>query len=978
VSRLSALPRDRRNVVLLFLVVLALALTLVSGASPARSDHYDRHWTAQGSFMCDNPAFHDPKTGAHNPVPIVGARVEFYQAANTTIDNLYTGFRDDLQQVGVDVPGHDPLDHLIASTHTDANGSWSFNLHAVGDTGDPPFYARLVLDDDQGVRLFDGWAKFFDSWSMETARAGNNGKVVDYGTYEIARNGGSETPKCAVWQGAHNAYQDYVAETGQTPPSQVHWISYGWPTSTPFTTLGQTNWPDGSPTTHPDETDASGNYIDGGYAIDFHEFGHDVRHSLDGDVDEFLKDVARFDYPQNHQECKLPAGIDNTGKLGFAFNEGWAEFWARTPQTCDDPPHDYRYEGNVAAALTALTVGSPGCPAVSRAALVRVLAANPGRIHSWDEFLAAFRTRHQCGLLSLQGRKLRRPIDWGGESIPLNARTLRGRTQIELSQARLAVNRLTQLIRRNPVVGRAAGCPPNCAVALGKAVEPSLLSAMRAQLQLAQHEIQLQRAGTTGDALWRQLTTAHGIAQADSEAHSYARASTALTTSTIAQALKTAASLGRKRNAQLSKEIGNIQSALRAAKAVQRPGHLASWIEGIDSDLNRRIGPARLVVPTQLALSCAPAATTGSAATASGRLTPAIANQPIAIQVSGGPGSGSQKVTTAANGSFTASFTPGAAGKYTIAATYAGDATHGPSAATCAIPVTNPSQSSLSLNCPATASPGQGLTVTAQLSPPLQGASIDMSATGPSTVPSQTVQTDATGLAYYNFTIGTAGAWTITAKWAGDATHAASTATCAITVNALGQSSLSLNCPATASPGQGLTVTAQLSPPLQGASIDMSATGPSTVPSQTVQTDATGLAYYNFTIGTAGAWTIKAKWAGDAKHQPSSATCPISVTNPTTITLTCPPNPLTPSTTASVNGTLAPAINASPVSITYTPPPTSGQTPTTDSVTTDNTGYFADSFGQNASGTWTVTATFAGDITRAPSTATCTFTVLSP
>ena len=364
-SRFFGVQGGSRGVPLLLVVVFVLALTVVSGASPARSDHYDRSWTAQGTFLCDNPAFHDRQNPAvHYPAPIVGARVEFYQAANSTIDNLYTGFRDDLQQVGVDVPGHDPLDHLIASTHTDANGSWSFHLHAVGNTGDPPFYARLVLDDDQGVRLFDGWAKFFDSWSMETARAGNNGEVVDYGTYEISRAGGSQTPKCAVWQGAHNAFQDYIAETGQTPPSGVHWISYGWPTSTPFTTLGQTNWPDGYETTHADETDgsgnyASGNYIDGGYAIDFHEFGHDIRHSLDGDLDEFLKDVVRYDYPQTHHQCNRPSGIDDTSKLGFAFNEGWAEFWARTPLTCDDPPHDYRYEGNVAAALTALTVGSP-------------------------------------------------------------------------------------------------------------------------------------------------------------------------------------------------------------------------------------------------------------------------------------------------------------------------------------------------------------------------------------------------------------------------------------------------------------------------------------------------------------------------------------------------------------------------------------------------------------------------------------------
>jgi hypothetical protein len=402
------------------------------------------------------------------------------------------------------------------------------------------------------------------------------------------------------------------------------------------------------------------------------------------------------------------------------------------------------------------------------------------------------------------------PVDWGGESIPLSARTLKGRTQIELTQARTVLGRLSQLIRRSPV-GRASGCPPNCAVALGQRAAPTLLTTMRAQLQLVQHEIS-------------------------------------------------------------------------AAKTL-RPGHLTTWIEGIDSDLHRRIGPSRQLTPTQLALSCGSGATAGVPATVTGQLTPAVANQPIAIQVSGGPGGGSQTVTTSASGSFTVGFTPGAAGNYTISASYAGTTTYGPSSATCPLAVANPAPA---------------------------------------------------------------------------------------------QSRLSLNCPETANPEQPLTVTAQLSPPLQGAIIDMSATGPGTVPSQTVATDATGLAYYNFTIGNAGAWTVSARWTGDATHQATSATCTISVRNPSTLDLTCPANPLPPTTPASVNGTLTPAVNASAVSITYTPPSTSGQQPTTDNVTTDNTGYYADSFGENASGTWTVTAKFAGDTTRAPATASCTFTVLSP
>ena len=46
-----------------------------------------------------------------------------------------------------------------------------------------------------------------------------------------------------------------------------------------------------------------------------------MRHGLDGDFGHFLGDAATYNYAQSHNAC------DHTN-LGFAFNEGWAEFWA--------------------------------------------------------------------------------------------------------------------------------------------------------------------------------------------------------------------------------------------------------------------------------------------------------------------------------------------------------------------------------------------------------------------------------------------------------------------------------------------------------------------------------------------------------------------------------------------------------------------------------------------------------------------------
>ena len=52
-----------------------------------------------------------------------------------------------------------------------------------------------------------------------------------------------------------------------------------------------------------------------------HELAHTVRHSYDGSNGHFLVDAARYSYAQHHYCGKQT-------NYGFAFNEGWAEFWA--------------------------------------------------------------------------------------------------------------------------------------------------------------------------------------------------------------------------------------------------------------------------------------------------------------------------------------------------------------------------------------------------------------------------------------------------------------------------------------------------------------------------------------------------------------------------------------------------------------------------------------------------------------------------
>jgi len=291
--------------------------------------------------------------------------------------------------------------------------------------------------------------------------------------------------------------------------------------------------------------------------------------------------------------------------------------------------------------------------------------------------------------------------------------------------------------------------------------------------------------------------------------------------------------------------------------------------------------------------------------------------------------------------------------------------------------------STTAVACPgSTLGAGATAAIAGTVTPGVQGTPVSVSYTPPTgtggTQTTDQVTTDGTGGFNDAFAPNAPGQWTVTASFTGDVRRTGSQGTCSFSVSPpQGVSSLSMNCPSTASPGNSLTLTATLAPALQNASIAWTATAPDgSIQSQTVLTDATATAYYNLTVGIPGTWTITAQWAGDATHTPSSGSCTIAVLAPTSTTVTCPATALQPLTPASITGTVSPAVNGTPVSISYSPPPGSGGTPGTDNVTTDGAGNFADTYAQDAAGTWDVTATYAGDTTHAPSTASCTFDVL--
>jgi hypothetical protein len=425
VMRREGLGRARRVV----LVVLgALALLTVS---PALA-HADVSFNVKGKWVCSNRG---------TVIPVAGARVELWREISFWPDDK------------------------LGALRTGSDGSFNFGVRASSNFD---LYAKVVLNDDAGVSL-GNWYSFSD-WDTETSTTGSHSGVVNLGTWQISKDGGRGTPKCAIWQGAHNAYANYRQVIGSRPPDNNYSISADFPCcGTPFTTTDTTRWPSGY------QTGQGSGDPDGGFSVNFHEFAHSVRHSFDGSFLHFLGDVASYSYAQNHSLCS------NTNQ-GFAFNEGWAEYWAHTLTTCAGDPTNFNYEGNVATALNSLEKCS------SRPTLVRVLRENPGSIHSYSAFKAkwdAIVGPKACLLSTITGIE--------GVENSLSSAQLTSDVQNQINaQKRLIASLSGQMgsVKRRARSPGACRTARLCLPGIEKLIEPSALTAQIAQAKLVLARLQ--------------------------------------------------------------------------------------------------------------------------------------------------------------------------------------------------------------------------------------------------------------------------------------------------------------------------------------------------------------------------------------------------------------------------------------------------------------------------------------------------------
>ena len=243
-----------------------------------------------------------------------------------------------------------PNQRVSVATRSGANGEFAFRVTG----GETNWRVRAVLvNNDVGVKDFPApWHHYHD-----TLRTQNKGPLIDYGTQVVP---GAE---CRLWRAFKSAADGYRADTGTSSPAGTVTVFDNAVTSgVPFTPYTDVFWP-------------------GGYApvpTAQHEFAHSFRHQLDGDKAHFLFDSGKFWYLRSHSSTSCAST-----NHGFAFNEGWAEYWASevSGNRCPNA-QDFSIERNVALELGRL---QSACR-VTRGRMVQVLVQNRGRIHSMSDF----------------------------------------------------------------------------------------------------------------------------------------------------------------------------------------------------------------------------------------------------------------------------------------------------------------------------------------------------------------------------------------------------------------------------------------------------------------------------------------------------------------------------------------------------------------------------------------------------------------
>jgi len=340
----AARPGGRRSRVATA-VVAAMAAVLAIGLTPAAVDGR-RTITATGRFLCAMPG--------GGTKPIAGSSIRMMNSN-----------------------AHVAIDQKMALGATAEDGTFRLRGRggdfAIGRGRRPDPYVRLTYTSvgpghSLDVDISRGILRALGNYRGDkTPTMKNKKRSASYGTVTI------NTLECQAYVRFREAMIDFKARTGRNTPGgflrvRTRVTFHG---GTAYTLYDAIKLPRKATVTT---------------RLATHELAHVARHVLDGSASHFAADVVKYRYTRRHA-CDLRTN------RGYAFNEGWAEYWAgecvgRTVKPLDD----YKVEGNVATALRSL---QSRCRTTD-GKMVEVLARSPRNVHSFEDFRKRHKDLYGC------------------------------------------------------------------------------------------------------------------------------------------------------------------------------------------------------------------------------------------------------------------------------------------------------------------------------------------------------------------------------------------------------------------------------------------------------------------------------------------------------------------------------------------------------------------------------------------------------
>lgn len=255
--------------------------------------------------------------------------------------------------------------HIVASSYTDAEGRYILSgspVKTLTDKPDEP-WTVLLYPFFRNKRANNDRNRLYFSPSFGTSLALTPGKTREF-DFDM------ESSKCTDYMNVMTELQDFEDRVGYETPAVIK-----------FRTKQTNDYK--SPVT--DYTDI---YVPKRSTVTKelikHELAHALRNIFDGKSAHIKDDAKDFGGFESHS-CEKATNPQ------FAFNEGWACYWAEECMDSDEKG-DMDVEGNIAAALRSL---QKRCR-TSDHDMWAVLKQNSGKIHSFAEYMDGFQDLVGC------------------------------------------------------------------------------------------------------------------------------------------------------------------------------------------------------------------------------------------------------------------------------------------------------------------------------------------------------------------------------------------------------------------------------------------------------------------------------------------------------------------------------------------------------------------------------------------------------